>query len=47
MVKGLTKEHWCTTHGHDNDVGIDLGKGEGGAGWRWRRGEKAGTTVIT
>ena len=45
-MKGLTKEHLCTTCGRENNMGIHLGRGEGEAGWRWGKGEKAGTTVT-
>ena len=46
MVKRLTKEHLCTTHGHRHEMEIEYGRGESGDGWRWGRGEKARLTVI-
>ena len=45
MVKGLTKGHLCTTHGHGQQYEDWLGEGRG---WSWvREGKerKTGTTV--
>ena len=46
MVKGLTKEHSCTTIDTDNNGDL-LGEGDGEAGYRWGKGEKAGKIVTT
>ena len=46
MVKRLTKEHLCLTHGHGLQYGTDIGKEVDGARWRWEKGKKARAPVI-
>ena len=41
-VKGLTKEHLCTTHGHGQQFGDWHGEGPGGWAWEVWKGRKSG-----